>query len=144
MINSSIEDVCRQCYEGYAFLAGPYTSAHNDPDMRRMQLDDRYNIHKRAAANLVCEEIAIYSPIVAWHQVAADHNLPTDANFWSNLNEQFLRKASALYVLEIPGWEDSVGTKHEMNMAREFKTPMFLGSFDARHVQRFPSDASGA
>ena len=55
----------------------------------------------------------IYSPIISFHEVAAQHSLPTDAGFWWRINEGMLEKVDGLIVLAEGPFEESTGVGAE-------------------------------
>jgi hypothetical protein len=59
-----------------------------------------------------------YSPIVHCHEIARSHKLPTDAAFWAEYNFQMLEAAAELHVLQLEGWDRSIGVSHEMAFCR--------------------------
>jgi hypothetical protein len=58
------------------------------------------------------------------HQVAFFHELPTDFVFWRSYNEHMLQRSTAVHVLKLEGWEDSVGIKNEIDFATGLCIPV--------------------
>lgn len=50
--------------------------------------------------------------------------LPTEAAPWEEVNRSFLTCCQALYVLQIPGWDASIGVGMEIDWARELRLPI--------------------
>lgn len=98
----------------FIFLASPYT--HSNP---RIMLQ-RYEKARDAAAKLLRGGITVFSPIVHFHDIALLHDFPKDAAFWENHNRPFLQLSCGLYVLTLPGWEDSIGVRREIELAHSF------------------------
>ncbi len=60
--------------------------------------------------------IAAYSPVVYCHEIAIKQELPTDAAHWHRMNVDFLRRADQCFLLQLPGWEESVGVGIELKI----------------------------
>lgn len=100
------------------YLAGPYSSVHIH--IR----DRRYNQISFVAAELMRRGEIVYSPITACHHIAADYDLPFDATYWLKQNLEFLAHCDKLLVLQLDGWENSVGLKREIEFATEKNIPI--------------------
>ena len=107
------------------YLASPYS--HPDPTV----VEERYQKALAAVAKYAQLKIAVYSPIVHWHCVAQRYELPTDAAFWSGLNETMLKRCSKLVVLAIDGWSGSVGIQQEYDWALALDLPISFIKPDA-------------
>lgn len=98
------------------YLAGPYT--HTDKSVE----EDRYKIHRAVCAYMMRNE-NVFSPIVHGHNL-----LPELADFsgadWSKWNKAFLRHASEVVVIDMPGCDESKGLQFELNMAKELGIPV--------------------
>lgn len=68
--------------------------------------------------------INVYSPIAHWHPAAYIHDLPKDAEFWRSMNFEHILHCTAVWVLRLDGWEDSVGVREEMEFAHESNLPI--------------------
>jgi hypothetical protein len=96
----------------FIYIASPYS----DPDEKVRHA--RYTKAGYYLVRLLRERRWAYSPIVHCHEIARMHRLPTDAAFWAEYNFQMLEVAAELHVLQIEGWERSVGVAHEVAYAR--------------------------
>jgi NTP pyrophosphatase (non-canonical NTP hydrolase) len=106
-----------QNYSAYAYVACPYSSL--DP----ATMEARY----QAALRFVClytqRGHTVYSPIVHNHHVAlayeqaAPEGNHRDWAFWEKHDLALLSHASELLVLQLPGWDKSVGVKAEVDHA---------------------------
>jgi hypothetical protein len=101
------------------YLASPYT--HPDPAVR----EDRY----RAAFDYVtrCTRIGIkkiFSPIVYTHHLAKIGDFPVGFEFWRSFDFEMLTICNELWVLKLPGWENSKGIKEEIEYARSIGIPV--------------------
>lgn len=79
------------------YLASPYS--HPDADVRVQRFDDVC----RAAATLMRAGIVVFSPIAHSHPIA-QFGMPTNWEFWSHLDREFLARCDMLAVLTLPGW----------------------------------------
>jgi Domain of unknown function (DUF1937) len=101
----------------YIYLASPYS----DPDPR---VRKRRHLAAEAAVHwMLCRKIWVYSPIVHCHFLAENFEMPTDRAFWRPYNRAMLRQAVELWVLRIPGSNNSSGITEELNDCLEFGIP---------------------
>jgi len=112
----------------FIYLASPYT--HPRATVRH----DRYLKVRETTATLLKKEIHVYSPIVHCHDLAVAHNLPKEFDFWCKYNKAMLSEAVALWVLQIPGWEDSKGVKWEIMQAHKLNIPVKTISYPLKEV----------
>lgn len=106
------------------YLASPYTSPLQG-DLKIAAERQRY----QKAVDFMTHVFLtggppIFSPIVYCHPFAVANKMPADANYWMKFNMSFLRKAEALFVLQIAGWEKSKGMEIEMNVAKMLDIPV--------------------
>jgi hypothetical protein len=114
------------------YLAGPYSSSFIH--IR----DRRYQQISSVAAALARRGEIVYSPITSCHHLANDYDLPGDAEFWLRHDLAFLEKCSKMYVLQLEGWEQSVGVQREIAFATEHNIPIEyinLGDFSGSNSQ---------
>lgn len=95
------------------YLAGPYS--HPTPEGR----EANYRAHADVAVKMLLAGFHPYSPIVHWHTVATAHDLPTGSSFWREHNRIMIAHSTEVWVL--PGWENSEGTKAEIEAAKQYK-----------------------
>jgi hypothetical protein len=87
----------------------------------------------------VCCEIvcnrpwAVFSPIAHWHPIVTKYKLPTDAEYWWNINKEYLRKADVLLIVQLDGWDQSEGIKKEIEFATELRKPIRYFSCDSEN-----------
>lgn len=109
-----------------SYLAAPYSST-------QIHIRDRrYNQISFVAAQLMKRGELIFSPITSCHHLAIDYELPYDADYWLRYNLTFLKRCDRLLVLQLEGWEDSVGLRNEIAFATEYNIPIeyvTLGDF---------------
>lgn len=96
----------------YYYLASPYS--HPDGEVR----EGRYLRAQRALEYLLANKMWAYSPIVHCHPLAKRFSMPKDAKFWEEYNHVMIDHCDSILVLQIPGWEESIGVAEEMAYAR--------------------------
>lgn len=97
------------------YLASPYS--HPDPLIMRT----RFLLAEQCCARLLQSRHFVYSPIVHCHELSQRYSLPTNFEFWRDYNFDMLRRADEFRVLRISGWDQSVGVRAEIEMARLLK-----------------------
>ena len=96
------------------YVASPYT--HKNPEVR----SERYYAVMDFIAHHQDEyDQILYSPIVHYHQIAIDFDLPTNWEWWWDKNKQMMDLASTILELRIDGWETSKGMQAEIKYAEE-------------------------
>lgn len=111
------------------YLASPYTAS--SPSL----VNERVHLALVATAHLIRKGLNVFSPIVYCHDMALRFGFPTDAAFWERLDEDFLRASAALYVLCIPGWEDSTGVSREIRLAELLNKPIMYVTVESLIVR---------
>jgi hypothetical protein len=102
------------------YLASPFSSP--EPEVKIA----RYQAAMDATAWLLSRRIWTYSPIVHCYQLALDHVLPDDFEFWHDYNFATLAHCDSLLVLAIDGWKDSKGVQGEIAEAERLDLPIKL------------------
>jgi len=95
------------------YLATPYS--HSDSEVREF----RFREVSRYAAILMNMGRYVYSPISHSHPIATYGELPTNWEFWHSHDENMMNYCSELYILCLDGWDESIGVKHEIELANE-------------------------
>lgn len=92
------------------YLAVPY----------RGREEESFEAVTQAAAKLVRMGHAVYSPITHSHPICkVDPDLPGHFDFWEEMDYSIISLwATEVMVLCLPGWEDSVGVRKEVEYAR--------------------------
>lgn len=93
------------------YLAGPYT--HADPAV----MEHRYQETLKMVGLLTNKGYVVYSPIAHFHPVACVCDLPRDFQFWQRINFWMIDRADVLYVLQLDGWDVSIGVAAEIERA---------------------------
>lgn len=110
------------------YFASPYT--HESKAVERI----RFTVIREVTARACIAGHPVYSPIMHCHEMALAHKMPTDWLFWKKYNTAFVRKADAVWILTLEGWEQSKGVKYEMDLAHNLFIPCTLISPDANFV----------
>lgn len=107
-----------------AYLASPYS--HESSRVRQ----SRYEAVCRVAGRLMREGHLIFSPIAHSHAIAEMCELPGDWEFWQDHDRAILSACEKLIVLQLPGWDLSVGVKAEIKIAEELGIPVEYMKFE--------------
>lgn len=94
------------------YVAAPYSSPLVGVQEQRLDKTIEFVLH------LTLRGMTAFSPVVYFHPAARSLNLPEDATTWHNHNMQFLRRADAVFVLRLTGWDQSKGVQVEMKLAK--------------------------
>jgi nucleoside 2-deoxyribosyltransferase len=100
-----------------AYLASPYS--HPDPAVR----EQRFRAACQAAVALLHAGRVVFSPIAHSHPLA-QHGLPGNWHFWERYDRAFLERCDEVVVLMLDGWQESVGVREEIRIARELRKPV--------------------
>lgn len=92
----------------YVYLASPYTHP------LKSIMASRFEEVMSAVVTCAKENVPVYSPIVHWHIPALTYRLPPTEEFWRIQNAGMLARCAELWVLAIPGWNESAGIQWEM------------------------------
>jgi hypothetical protein len=101
------------------YVASPYS--HPDKKIQ----EERYVLVSKACAELVSKGYIAFSPITYGHTLIGFKDMPGDWKFWNNFCISFLEKCETMIVLTIPGWEESVGIKEEIEFAKKNNIKVF-------------------
>ena len=107
----------------FIYLASPYS--HPNSAIRQA----RFRAAEEFTAEAIKDGQAIFSPIIHNHELALRYHLPTTMEFWWAYNSAILYSADYLWVLTLPGWQESHGVSREIaffnsfNKQPEYKSP---------------------
>ena|SRR5258708_35666640 len=96
----------------YKYLASPYMD--KDPAI----MLERFTAAQNCLAWLLKHKIWTYSPIVHYHQLALDYDLPPDHEFWLDYDRAMILSSDGVYVLCISGCKESRGVTGEIEFAK--------------------------
>jgi len=102
------------------YLATPYL--HTDKRIMK----ERFDAVTKAAGHLMSEGKIIFSPITHCRPIAMVHDLPHGWEFWKTFDEVYLSHSEEMYILTLPGWEESTGVVAEYKIMREQNKPVYL------------------
>ena len=103
---------------GLIYLASPYS--HANAAIRH----SRFETVCAVAAKMMQAGLCIFSPIAHTHPIACAGQLPTGWEFWRKYDHVMLSACARLYVLMMPGWQQSVGVKGEIEIMQELGKPI--------------------
>jgi hypothetical protein len=101
------------------YLANPYSGT------KEIQ-QERFELACKAASWLMREfpHLNVFSPIVHSHPLHVIGNLRGDWTFWERIDREYISLSHLMVVLDLPGWEKSVGVTAELKIAAEQKIPV--------------------
>lgn len=100
------------------YLASPYT--HPDRDV----MDERAEVVTKAAVDLLRLGVFVFAPI-AYNAPWEKYNLPGNWTFWEDFDKAFVSRMDGIIVLQIDGWDKSVGVTAEIQFAKENGLPVY-------------------
>lgn len=104
----------------YVYLASPYTHP------LKSIMASRFEAVMNSVAECAKHGVPVYSPIVHWHVPAIIHNLPPTEDFWREQNAGMLTGCRELWILCLPGWNDSRGIEWEQSKVWHRTTPIYV------------------
>lgn len=121
----------------YSYIASPYSAKKEDGSLDLEMMESRFKIVRDFTAHMLNQKHFVYSPIVHCHPLAIAHELPRSFEFWQHYNRAMIDQADTLFVLEIPGWEDSVGVKGEIEYAGIIQIPVVHFDLDYKVTRTY-------
>ena len=98
------------------YLASPYS--HPDKQIQ----EQRFQAACQQAALMMQAGDLVFSPIAHTHPIAA-YGLPGDWSFWQAYDRAMIERCDELAVLQLDGWEESIGVQAEIAIAKELNLP---------------------
>jgi len=102
------------------YLAVPYT--HPREEVRQY----RFEQVNKASALLMNAGYYIFSPISMAGPIAMVGKLPTDFAYWRGYCLQMVGACKQLFVLQLEGWDVSLGVTGETKIADDLGLPVFM------------------
>jgi len=112
MKEGKLKDIIAETPGGKIFLACPYSGTEQERK-------SRFALATRFAGELISLGKLVFSPITHGHAIASYTPMPLTYKFWRYINNSFIEWCDELYVLCIPGWEQSEGVTAEIAYAKE-------------------------
>lgn len=81
-------------------------------------MEQRYHYAMLRTAKFMKHGYPIFSPIVHCHEMAKHHDLPKEWEYWQKIDFEYLKGCKQVWVLMMPGWEQSVGVQAELRFAK--------------------------
>lgn len=104
----------------FIYVASPYSSPDREVEISRYEKVMEFMTER---VNEKPSEV-LYSPILHCHDWAERFTLPKDAAWWRRHNLSILQRASGLFLLTLPGWQESKGVKVEIDFAIDLYLPI--------------------
>lgn len=102
----------------FAYIATPFTLFHGG-------LDEAWKEACRVTAEFIRRGVPVYSPIAHTHPVAIHGGIdPVDHALWMKADQAMMESASDLYVIQMPGWNESKGIEMEIEAFRKASKPI--------------------
>lgn len=123
------------------YLAGPYGSSS------REEQTDRLVHHVIAAGLLMKAGHLVFSPISHSGLIVGimEDHLHDTREFWLHQCDSYIHNwATRIIVLPLDGWEASIGTKHEINLAEMLNKPVVVSWNLKKAVDLYLSDEDKA
>lgn len=102
-----------------AYLGTPYTRYCSG-------LQSAFIAAASLTARLITSGVHVYSPIVHSHPLAQHGGVdPLDLKIWYPFNETMMKRCDTLIVAHLPGWDESLGVKFEIEYFERARKPIF-------------------
>lgn len=102
----------------YIYLASPYTTRDS------FILHQRYRAALRATGALMARGELVFCPVAYGHSVEDKLKQEFPYDYWMKMSLNMLIGASKLYILTIPGWDESKGIEVEIRFAHQLGKPV--------------------
>jgi hypothetical protein len=83
-----------------------------------------------AAAALMEQGVAVFCPIAMSHAIETEQvklkapGWPKDGEFWLNIDKAILKHCTDLFVVQMEGWDNSIGVAEEIAFALAHDIPI--------------------
>lgn len=102
------------------FLSAPYSASSESITEQRMIW------YCQVAALLLLDGHNVISPLLNhWVRKCGNLDVGGDWEFWQDYSEDLLAVCNALYVIKLPGWDQSIGVKGEIDFAKQRNIPIY-------------------
>jgi len=111
------------------YLAGPYSSI--SPAIQEF----RFQKLTEAAGVLMNKGLFVFSPVTHGHPISSMGGTPTSFEYWKSHNFHFLATCSILFLLELDGWEQSIGVQSELLEAERLGIPIKALDYETYEIK---------
>lgn len=87
-------------------------------------MEKRWEYAMSRTADFLKEGVVLFSPISHCHELSQRHDMPKTWEFWKQIDFGYIEACSHVWVLMMPGWEDSTGVSAEIIEARRQGKPI--------------------
>lgn len=114
------------------YLAVPYTPLGSvTAEERERVMKERFIKITKVSGLLALKGIVNFSPITQSHEQAKYCDLPTDWEFWRNIDLSVLSHCDEVWILCLDGWKSSIGVQSEIAAAQITGKPIrYIGVKD--------------
>lgn len=113
---------------GITYLAAPYSSP--DPQVVAQRMD----LVNAAQANLVRAGHCVVTPLSCHHIAAYLEGYDLTWDQWKKYAQTLLERSTNFVIVDIPGWQDSVGVQAELRLARSLGLDCYI--YHPRQLQQ--------
>ena len=108
------------------YLASVYSWPYDETVTPKLK-EKRFKLAAKTSGKLMqkFEKVFFFSPIAHSHPQQRYAKLPFDFK-WYQRDLEILSKCDELWILDMPGWDQSEGIKKELEKAKELNLPIFL------------------
>ena len=118
------------------YLVLPYTHKNKEVEDFRALFSDF------VLAELSRQGHTVIAPVSMCHHAARRFGLPTDWKFWEKVDSEILKVCDKLMVVQLPGWEESVGVTAEVKLAKEMEKEIVYAEPTVFMMQMLNSEAN--
>ena len=107
---------------GMIYIAGPYSNDGPTDRLRNASADKRiarFNAVTELARFLIEQNQIVYSPLTMTHPIDIRMKHDPGSAFWVKFDEAFMAHCGRVFVLKLPGWEQSSGVDREIAFFKE-------------------------
>lgn len=98
----------KKSYDGYWYLAIPYSKYPKG-------IEESFKLASKIAAEFLRLGHCVYSPISHTHSIAVYGGFDCyDHEIWLPFDEQLMKMAKGIIVIQAEGWDESKGVLHEL------------------------------
>jgi Domain of unknown function (DUF1937) len=112
------------------YLASPYKH-----ELQQVT-NKRFRDASKAAGNIVLkfadEGIVVFSPIAHAHNISKYAKIPAFSEVFYRWSEEILSRCDEVWILDIIGWDQSVGIRAEIELAKKLDKPIKMVTLRGR------------